>query len=218
MALAYNTAASTTITGTSGTFSINCSGDDRYLIVATNQNATAVSHNSVSLTEIHSYTPSFPSGTNCPPIKVWGLANPDTGIQTISVTNPGGATHVVAVCWTGDAPSPIEAFSDEDSANNQVSTWSGTVTTLTPNAWRIMVVSISNNTGGFDAGASTTERIDRSGASANPIGIYDSNGAIATPGSGSLTVTPTSGTGFFTSVTMSMAPVFESKGSFLQYF
>lgn len=218
MAIAFNNSASVTITGTSGSVNINCSGSNRYLLVMTGANATSVSHNSVAMTNIRTYTPVFPSGTNCPPIKIWGLHNPDTGSQAIDVTNPSGATYVAAVCYTGVAPGGIEAYYEEDSANNQVSTWTGTVTTITPNSWRLMFVCLANNSAGFTAGGGTTERIDVSGISSNPLGIYDSNSAITTPASGTLTVTPTSGSGFFSSVTVSLSPVFESSGSFLQYF
>lgn len=218
MSIAFNTSASVTITGTSGSVNINCSGSNRYLFVMTGANATSVSHNSTSLTLLRTYTPVFPSGTNCPPIKIWGLANPATGSLAIDVTNPSGAVYVAAVCYTGVAPVAMEDYYEEDSANNQVSTWTGTVTTITPNAWRVMFACMSNNTGGLTVGSGTTERVDVSGISSNTLGIYDSNSAITTPASGTLTVTPTSGVGFFSSVSISLAPVFESKGSFLQYF
>lgn len=218
MSIAFNTSASVTITGTSGSVNINCSGSNRYLFVMTGQYATSVSHNSTSLTLLRTYAPASPPGTNCPPIKIWGLANPATGSLAIDITNPSGATYVGAVCYTGVAPVAMEDYYEEDSANNQVSTWTGTVTTITPNAWRVMFACMSNNTGGLTVGGSTTERVDVSGVSSNTLGIYDSNSAITTPASGTLTVTPTSGVGFFSSVSISLAPVFESKGSFLQYF
>lgn len=217
MAIAFDTSASTTITGTSGSVNITCSGTDRYLIVVTNQQATSVTHNGTSLTNIHNYTPTFPSGTNCPPMKIWGLANPTTGLQSISVSNPGGPTFVAAVNYTGVAPGAIESYYDEDSANNQVTTFFGTGTTITPNSWRLMFVKGSNNVQDFNAGASTTKRVSVSGVSDSTLGIFDSNGPIATPGTGILNMAWASSSGFITTVTVSLTPVFVTNGSCIQY-
>ena len=216
MAIAFETSAGTQLTG-SGSFNINCSGSDRYLIIATNPNVTAISHNGTSLSVVHTYTPTFPSGTNCPPIKIWGLRNPDTGVQSISVTIPSGASFVCAVNYTGVAPGTIEAFYDEDSANNQVSSFSGTVSTITPNAWRLMIVRGANSTADFTAGSSTSKRVSQNGVLDGTLGIFDSNSAITTPGSGSLNMNWASGSGFITTVTMSLSPVFITRGSCIQY-
>lgn len=211
MAIAFVTAGNSG----GGSFSLTSSGSDRYLIVYSSQNITAITYNGVSLTNIKTYTPSFPSGTNCPPLKLWGLANPDTGANTLA---PSGTGFVVAAIYSGVAPGGIEATYDEDSANNQVTTWTGTVTTLSPNAWTVMGVRCNNTTNDFNAGASTTKRASNTGVSDPSLAIFDSNAAISTPSSSSLNSSLTSSSGFMTSITISLQPVFESKGSFLQYF
>jgi len=217
MSIAFDATSQGNSNGSSDyTYDHVCTGSNGYLLVATTVNATAVTYNSVSLSLLISYTPTSPPGTNCPGIKVWGLSAPATGTNAILVT--AGADLSVAVSYTGVLATPVEASSNEDSANNQVSTFSNTVTTISPNAWRVGFFMGNNNYAQtLTAGSGTTLRGSRTSFTTGyAIGVMDSNSAIVTPASYTLNNGWTSGSGFMTSTGISMAPVFpQSSGGFL---
>jgi len=200
--------------GSSGSFTLASSGSNRFLIAFSGPNISALTFDSVSLTNSHTYTPTFPSGTNCPSIKVWILANPNTGTKTLQ---PTGTGHVVASIYSGVSPGAIESYVEQDSNNIQAGSWTGQATITTPNSWAIMCVRVSNYTGDINAGSSTTERITFNTISDDSISILDSNTAVS-PGTRNVNATLPSSSGFWTSISISLTPVFESKGSFLQYF
>lgn len=218
MAIAFDASSSGNSSGGSSySYNHTCTGSNLYLFVATSTNATAVTHDGVSMSLLRTYTPTFPPGTNCVPIKVWGLQNPATGLKSITVTS--GTDASVACSYTGLSPAPNETYIESDSAGNQVSTQIDTITTITPNAWHItFIIGANNFPNTFSAGSGTTHRVSRTSFTSHAIGILDSGGAVVTPSSHNNVCNWTSSSGFLTIVGFSIAPVFESKGSFLQYF
>ena len=194
-------------------FSLASSGSDRILIAFSGGGTTAMNYNGTTVINTHTYTPSFPVGTNCPAIKVWVLANPDTGTNTLT---PSGSGFVVASIYSGVAPGGVEAYNDEDSANVQTGTWTGTVTVTTNNSWAILCNRVNNTTNDFNAGSGTTKRTSHAGVGDDSLGMFDSAGGLA-PGSNTLHSSLTSSSGFFTSVMLSLTPVFQTAGTFAPY-
>lgn len=121
------------------------------------------------------------------------LANPNAGTHNIVVNfNDGSSfTAAAAVSYTGAyASGQPENKSHNGSASN-VTAWSLAVTTLSDNAWAIMMV--AGKTGVVSAGTATTKRVG-----SNPDGdsyrvtFLDSNGAVTPAGSRTLAETQSS--------------------------
>lgn len=98
-AIAYDAQASTTGSTSPITFSHTTSGSDRGLVVTTGglRNPTAITYNSVSMTEAISVTPFDTSRVEC-----WTLLNPASGSNTVSCTLASdGSTGLGAVSFSG---------------------------------------------------------------------------------------------------------------------
>lgn len=194
MAIAYDNSSKGTIaTSSTNTFSHTCAGTNRYLFVGTSNNSNSVTYNGTSMTSLGTYYEnSFGTG-----ITIWGLANPTTGAHNISVTNSSVTTadEVMAVSYSGVDPTPMEASAGIPQAYSSTG-FTGTLTTITANAWLGMFAKGDNSGQTFTAGASTTLRqVTSSGGGNHAAAILDSNAAKATPGSYSLIADWSSSTG-----------------------
>lgn len=97
----------------SGSFTFNHdsgNGSNRYLLVHTQGNdtlgtsITGVKYNGVAMTLLVDYIPSGGAfAANCPFIRIWGLANPATGTNSVEVTYVGRSSSAVASTYTGCA-------------------------------------------------------------------------------------------------------------------
>ena len=186
-----------------------------YLLVCTTVGITAVTYDSVSLTLLDSYTPSSPPGTNCAGLKIWCLTNPNQGTHSVT-TNAAGTA--VSASYTGMSLTQPDVRYYEDSANNQVGSFTSNVTTVKDNDWMItFIIGTNNYPNTFTAGTGATLRVTNfGGVSSSPLGILDSGGAITPAGATSLTTNWSTGSGFITTITEAMQPI--TNGGLLDFF
>lgn len=212
MAIAYDNSTSGRVVDTNTASFVVASGAT--LFVVTEYVCTGITYNSVALTNIVDYDPAIDS--NSVRVKVWKLDNPDSGTHNLSFSVGGGvATSFSAVTYTGLRPSQPEANNNDKSftttpslASTQVSSFTSSVTTIKDNAWAVMFILGGNNASQtFTAGASTTLRASHGDLSTSSSGILDSNGVVSPAGSRSLVANWSSGSGYVSSVTVSIAPV-----------
>ena len=187
------------------TFSHTVASDANYLFVQVSQNCTAVTYNGVSMTLLSSYHPTF--GTfagNCPYVIVYGLANPDTGTNTVSVTiTTGGIEDAVAASYKNILA--VTHGNDSASVGGQTVTWESTAT-LAVNEWEISFFAGANNFARtLQAYTNGTLRQANTGGN-YPISIIDSNGN-QTPGAYSVWTQWSSGSGFVTATTFTASVV-----------
>lgn len=179
-------------------FSHTVASDANYLFVQTFQDTTAVTYNGVSMTELSNYHPTF--GTfagNCPYVVVWGLANPSTGTNTVSLT---GGTQGIAASYKNVLS--VTHQNDSASVGGQTVTWESTVT-LGTNDWGLAFFAGANNFARtLQAYTNSTLRVNNDRG--EPNSIMDSNGH-QTPGSYSLWAQWSSGSGFVTASTFVLA-------------
>jgi hypothetical protein len=219
MAIAYDNSASGSTTG--GTVAYT-TASGASMFVVTDVNCTAVSYNSVSLTNVIDYTPAISDG-NGNRVKIWYLESPASGSNNISFTVSSGTIAWACATYTGVSPSQPEANTtntpNNGTNNIQVASTSTSVTTLTNNAWVVVfIVGDNNSPQTFTAGASTTLRTSYGSLSSRSIGILDSNGTVSPAGSRTLNINWSSGSGFVSTVIVSVAPKFVSSGGFMPYF
>lgn len=197
MAIAFDNAiAGRAINGT--TVAFTCAPGAVMLLGITG-NITGVTYNGVALTSEHSFTSPILDG-NAFSTSILKLLTPSSGTHNLVFSVASGAGGYAVATYTG--ASGIEAWGDNYShtdgpppANTQVASLSGTVTTLTDNAWTVIFGVGSNNRNMVSAG-NTTHRASASGVDFTALGVLDSNGAITPAGSSTLTATWSSGSGF----------------------
>ena len=187
------------------TFSHTVASDANYLFVQVSQNCTGVTFNGVAMTLLSSYHPTF--GTfagNCPYVIVYGLANPDVGTHTVSVSiNTGGIEDAVAASYKNILA--VTHGNDSASVGGQTTTWESTAT-LAVNEWEISFFAGANNFARtLQAYTNGTLRQANTGGD-YPISIIDSNGN-QTPGSYSVWCQWSSGSGFITASTFTVSVV-----------
>lgn len=187
------------------TFNHTVASDANYLFVQVSQNCTGVTFNGVAMTLLSSYHPTF--GTfagNCPYVIVYGLANPDVGTHTVSVTiNAGGIEDAVATSYKNILD--VTHGNDSASVGGQTSTWESTAT-LATNEWEIsFFAGANNNARTLQAYTNATLRQANTGGD-YPISIMDCGG-IQTPGSYSVWCQWSSGSGFITATTFVVSVV-----------
>lgn len=180
------------------------------MYVAITNNVTAVTYNGVALTSEHSFTSPILDG-NAYSTNILKLLTPSSGTHNLVFSVSSGAGGYSVITYTGARD--IESWSDNYShtdgpppANTLVGSLSGTVTTLTNNAWTVIFGVGSNNRNMVSAG-NTTHRASASGVDFTALGVLDSNGAITPSGSSTLTATWESGSGFTVVSIASLRPV-----------
>lgn len=135
------------------TWNHTCSGSNRYLFLLAPTDITTVTYNGVSMSVL---TTVVQQAWNNPAIRVWGLANPTTGTNTISVYNSSGSAryHVAVASYTGvDSTQP-----DANNTNSNTSaniTLHSAITTVTANSWIIGLV--AGNQNGFGSHLDTSD-------------------------------------------------------------
>lgn len=201
MAIAFDTsAAGFSVSATSHTQSISCSGSDRLLLVEvlTTNNAvpTGVTHAGNAMTQIGS-TVLF--NTNYRK-SAWYIYAPTTGAQNIvASTGSSGNIFVAAASYTGVAQS---GFPDNSGTNTGTGV-SSLATSLTPNVVDTWVVLLASGSQPLNASTGTS-RAESNGGYAF---ISDTNAAINPASSQTLTVTRDGGGTFNAETTIvSLAP------------
>lgn len=117
-----------------------------YLFVNTDNTVTNLKYNGVSLSQLQSFTPSTPPfGANCPPIVVWGLANPFIG--TANITFDISADRDVTVVSLIGASTGIQpdASTTNDTHLGQANTISTSVTSIKDGDWILGFIRGANN-------------------------------------------------------------------------
>lgn len=185
------------------------SGNNRYLFVQTQgddtlgTDITNVGYGSSNMNLLLSYRPTSGAfGTSCPFVKIWGLANPDAGNNTISVDYTGRASSAIASSYNGCSPiqGTINYYTATDAA--RASALSGTLSGYTGgDNWLLGFASINGSVG--ITPAASTDTTDR--AHATDVGQFgyinsDNNGVSSV---NTLNWTSTSGV-FWTIVLMQL--------------
>jgi len=205
MAIAFDSANTTfkTVSGSSSdSLAHTCSGSNRYLLVAMLDyvpNVTGVTYAGVSMTEIDS---GAVSGDVT--IRLFGLANPASGSNNITVTASGSATFVYGgVSYTGVSQVTTPDNKTKSLLTSQSSPFTTTLSTVADNCWTMLFS--RNPTANTTAGTGSTFRASDSGSDNRTVGFYDSNTNITPAGSTSMGVT-FSGSSTIGTIMVSLAP------------
>lgn len=179
MAIAFDAATGSSTTGTSLTYSHTCSGSNRALIVhyvtdTSNDLVTGVTYNGVAMSFIGRVQSPSSRWTG-----IYYLAAPATGANNVVISASGSAyLEASSASYTGVK----QTGNPEANASNtgaSVTSLSGTVTTITDNAWLVMGGHAA--AGSQAAGTGTTRR-----HIGTVSAFFDSNGAKSPTGSYSL--------------------------------
>lgn len=205
MAISFDSANTTfkTVSGSSSdSLAHTCTGSNRYLLVAMLDyvpNVTGVTYAGVSMTEIDN---GAVSGDVT--IRVFGLANPASGSNNITVTASGSATFVYGgVSYAGVSQVTTPDNKTKSLLTSQSSPFTTTLSTVADNCWTMLFV--RNPTANITAGTGSTFRASDAGIDGRTIGFYDSNASITPAGSTSMGVT-FSGSSTIGTIMVSIAP------------
>lgn len=147
-----NSTGSTTVSFSSH----HIKGTNRGLLVdvfdVSGDNVTSVTHNSVAMTQVNKAA----KGTTY--IYTYRLANPDVGVNTITVTRSSSTGQLYGVATSYFNVSQTGFIETSSTGNSTASTSvSGTVTTTADNCWGHTVAFCDN--GGASAGTNSVQRI-----------------------------------------------------------
>ncbi len=191
---------------TSRTVSHTCTGSDRALVLGVQSGATPPSdiitgatYNGVSMTLVAKLV------TNSShPVYLFYLSNPASGTHDIVVSASGSQTILMAAAsYTGvnqsGQPEAFNSLTAQTSASVTVA-----VTTVTDNAWTVLVAGDSAGTVG--AGTGSTKRAG-DGLAGDLTAVFDSNGPISPAASNSMTATAANAAVSCNGIIISMADV-----------
>lgn len=178
-AIAYDAQASTSGSTSPITFSHTTAGSDRGLVVTTGglRNPTALTYNSVSMTEALSVTPFDTSR-----VEVWTLLNPASGTNTVSCTlASNGSTGVGAISFSG-----VDSFGNTaGSATSSDTTRTNTIYTKKANSM-LVEAQWKDNASSITQNSSQTELFDINVGGSRLAGAYSQ---LAAAGGASLQFT-----------------------------
>lgn len=192
------------------TFSHTTSGIDRYLFVfiITTGSITSVTYNGVVMTLLQSLNALD---------YVYGLASPAIGTNTVSIiTSIAAAAN--SVSYTG--ASGTQPVTIQTGGTGVATTYTQAITTTKANSWVIGFFMWNRSSDNLTAGTGSTLRVTTGGASTGVgrgLGIFDSNGTV-TPGSYSMTVNGSAGSGAWDAIQFEMGIVVSGNASALLRF
>ena len=211
MAIAFDAAASGTVTGTSLTYAHTCSGSNRILFVGVDvfnpntDDVTGVTYGGVAMTQIGTSV-----AIDVQRDYLYYLINPPTGANNVVVSK----TSSVAIRSASASYTDANRLGQPDaSGTNSAATATSVakaLTTVADNCWMVSFVMNDANTSVVDTGTTL-----RGTAAFHAIG--DSNGVITPAGSYSMGWKLASGTGDWTISNASFKPSIDN-GSFLLNF
>lgn len=185
-AIAFDAAADLGNNSGSGTFTNAYtvgSGSNRYLIIAflgdtASDDITGVTYNGVSATLLTKNT----NLDSARFVYVYGLANPASGSNTLSITSTN--SHYIIV--TAESFSGVAQTGQPDSSGIASTTATGftgvavSTTVVAANSWVVGVfgVRFTSGGGGNNTASGLTVRVNN--AQFNDIALFDSNGAVST--------------------------------------
>jgi hypothetical protein len=224
MAIAYDNSATTDyVSGTATQSFVVSSSSGRCIVAAAPFNVSGITYAGTAFALAASFDPPINDG-NDQPIKVWVLLGAASGDNNIVITGSGDGT-VSYVSYTGvkqvsNPEASDSKYSNDGFNNTQVVSLNHSLATSTNNSWTVLCAKGGNNTQNF--GTSTSGTFRTSGwrlFGQGTMGIYDSGAAITPAGTSStLEAKWVSGSGFVSIIIMTLAPEFESSGSFMPYF
>lgn len=180
MAIAFDNVLNTTSSGSSSfSTSYTTSGSNRVLLAFfwTTQVPSTVTYNSVSMTQVRSFS-AF-GQTNY----LYILTNPASGANTFAITWGANATIALGIAsYNGCAQSGQPDNSNSNSSGSG-STDSNTLSSVADNCWHIGGFA-NDATSNVTAGAGTTKR----SPGGSDYNIFDNNAAITPAGSNTLNV------------------------------
>jgi hypothetical protein len=192
------------------------SGSQMYVL--TSFNVSAITYNSVSLTKLIEFEPSINDG-NQQQMRVWYLSNPASGSNTLATTVSGQDTCSV-VTFTGMSSTQqhdyLTRFSNNGTINTQVSALNLGHSTTAYNSYMLLFAIGSSGT--LVAGSDTTLIVNHDSIFTRSSAIHISTNVVSSPGSITLENQRSSGSTFMSIIAMPISPVFESSGSFMNYF
>ena len=201
MAIAFDAKAQSTASAADKTFSHTCTGSNLVLYVAISNNSTSdgisgVTYNSLAMTRV---------GTSSDGLGhrgyLYRLFNPPTGAHNVVVTR----SNSDYICATSASYSGVAQGTTNFASNIQTSNAStnvNTLTTLVANCW---LVSADVNDNGAAPTAGTGAYLRQIGANIFNA-LFDSNGAIASAGSTSMTINQNTGNLQAATIMEAMAP------------
>lgn len=177
-----------------------------YLFAVTPVSYTTLTFNGVSASVLQDWTPNgSPFGGNCPPIRVWGLANPYIGTANI-VTN-GYTNKISCASYFGVNPSDVQPESSnyvDSSAGQQTGTY--TNATVTKEGGWIIGFTRYADYRTVNGQSGTTIRSNACGnLFSDGSAIFDLNSS-KTAGTYSSGVDLSSSSTFFTMIVMAISP------------
>lgn len=187
MAISFNSATNHSTTGTSDSYSFSVSGDCVLVNVrdTTGTSITGVSVGGVPLTLLA--ISGTASGGATMKNRLYGLMNPPTGTQTVSITASSSVSIASVIgCYSG-VVSMTPFVSANDAGPSNVTSLTVTSSGIPSHSWMVMGGS-DDNGGSLSASTGSTLRSD----SGNGCALFDSNGLIGSSPY-SMTYTGTSG-------------------------
>ena len=186
-AIAYDTSSTAPSNQSGGTsWTHTTSGNDRYLVVATYWDSSSqptVTYNGVSMDLIFRMT-----STN---VYVFGLANPASGANTVSVSFGGGGLwgDAIATSYTGVKQTGQPDSTGSKASGNPVTSLAGTTVTVADNSWAI---GIAKHGASDLGGTNTSVRVNARHTNADWYALVDGNAPKTPAGTATLTTTGTS--------------------------
>lgn len=191
--------AGTTVSPGTGpiTWSHTCNGSDRLLLVhmcVQNSNlVTAITYNGVSMTKLLGPTGLYATQ------EIWGLLNPATGSNTVSVTFTGNIyVGGCSTSYTGVKQTGLPDASTSGDAT-QTTTITATLTTVATRTWMVM-----NTFANVQTPTAGTGQTSRGTLASRQMLVGDSNGDLS-PGSNAMTTNGGGGLNNFNCVAVSIA-------------
>lgn len=194
MSIAYDSSSgSETGSGTSLSYSHNCSGSNRFLKVdiwhsAGISSITSVTYNGTAMTQLASVTGNT---------YTYYLINPDSGNNTVAISaNATGSILSYSASYTGvKQTSPIDSQSTTGNGSVLDTTVTGTTTVVASNCWLLGWGVIQQSSGSANISSDRTDRQAGNRGGYNTItATSDSNGTVST-GTQSMTWTITGDVG-----------------------
>jgi len=184
-------------------------GSDRYLVIGCKHYAdndiTGVTYNGVAMTQIRGYV-AFTGGIEDANDQiVFGLVNPASGANTVSVSRATSAYDVCdAVSYEGVSQTGQPEATAENTISGTNTELTLTVTVATANSWLVAGCASNYNGDSFTAGSGTTE-VQENTFLPGLHALFDSNGALGT-GSQSLVCARGSGSNALAGIVLVLAP------------
>lgn len=225
MAIAYDNSAAYIGIGT-GTHSWSYtvgSGANRYLMVLGNNVFNGFTYNGVSASVLINVTSSISDG-NQQTVKVYGIASPASGANTLDVNIGTNDMAVLVVSYSGvyqgvQPEASNYGFTNNGLINTQAVSHAMSVSSISAGSWGVYFNINSNGSRSMTANQGTLRQCNQVNIGTQGGAIIDSNGPI-TPAGGTFTgeAQLSSSTAFMGSVAFSLQPAYESAGAFMPYF